>query len=86
MQSRQRKRMRKKDESNINCYQYATSSDTISLKVIKVGESLTGTLVYKLKEKDSNKGTIQGKKQGTILVATYNFMSESTESVRGGSI
>lgn len=66
----------------INCYRYASNSDTITLKVIHVGNSITGTLVYRLKEKDKNKGTIQGEMKGDILVADYTFTSEGTQSIR----
>jgi hypothetical protein len=65
-----------------NCYEYANIYDTISLKLIHVGESITGTLVYKLKEKDKNIGTIQGAMKGDLLVADYTFMSEGVSSVR----
>ena len=68
--------------SPINCYRYATNSDTVSLKLIHVGNSITGTLVYNLKEKDQNKGTIQGAMRDSVLVADYTFMSEGVQSVR----
>lgn len=71
-----------KADSAINCYQYATQSDTVTLKLIHIGENITGTLVYQLKEKDSNKGTIQGVMRGDVLLADYTFMSEGTQSVR----
>lgn len=72
----------KKETSLISCYQYASTADTISLKLIHVGESITGSLVYNLKEKDKNKGTIQGAMKGNLLVADYTFMSEGMQSVR----
>ena len=71
-----------KKSSPINCYKYATPTDTIILKVIHVGNSITGTLVYSLKEKDKNKGTIQGNMRGDILLADYTFMSEGIQSTR----
>lgn len=71
-----------KTPSAINCYRYASASDTIMLKVIHIGNSVTGTLVYSLKEKDKNKGTIQGNMNGNILIADYTFMSEGTQSIR----
>lgn len=71
-----------KAPSPINCYRYATEADTVILKVVHIGNSITGTLVYSLKEKDSNKGTIQGAMRGNILVADYTFMSEGIQSVR----
>jgi hypothetical protein len=66
----------------INCYKYASETDTIELKLIHVGEAITGTLVYKLREKDKNVGTIQGKMINDILVADYTFQSEGVRSVR----
>ncbi|MBX2924926.1 MAG: hypothetical protein KF746_22185 [Chitinophagaceae bacterium] len=71
-----------KPPSVINCYKYESVSDTVVLKLIHVGKSITGTLVYTLKEKDKNMGTIQGSMRGNILVADYIFMSEGTQSVR----
>ena len=71
-----------KKSSPINCYSYAAATDTIILKVIHIGNSITGTLVYSLKEKDKNKGTIQGNMRGDILVADYTFMSEGIQSTR----
>jgi len=71
-----------KPVSPVNCYRYANANDTISLKLIHVGQSITGTLVYALKEKDSNKGTIQGSMKGDLLVAEYTFMSEGMTSIR----
>lgn len=69
-------------DSLVNCYQYATPFDTVTLKLVHAGEKITGTLVYNLKEKDSNKGTIQGSMKGDILLANYTFMSEGVQSVR----
>ena len=65
-----------------NCYQYATAADTIALKITHQGDSITGTLVYKLKEKDSNNGTIRGVMKNNVLIADYTFMSEGIQSVR----
>jgi hypothetical protein len=72
----------KKQSPLINCYQYASNTDTITLKLIHVGEAITGTLVYSLKEKDKNKGTIQGNMRGNLLVADYTFLSEGVQSTR----
>lgn len=68
--------------SIINCYKYQNESDTIVLKLIHVGKSITGALVYTLKEKDKNMGTIQGAMKGNVLIANYTFMAEGTQSVR----
>jgi hypothetical protein len=71
-----------KKNSPPDCYRYANTTDTIILKLIHIGESITGTLVYKLHEKDKNTGTIQGSMRGDILLADYTFMSEGVVSIR----
>ncbi len=71
-----------KTSSPINCYSYASPSDTVTLKLIHIGNSITGTLVYSLKEKDKNKGTLLGNMSGDMLTADYTFMSEGIQSTR----
>lgn len=71
-----------KKVTSINCYRYASQTDTILLKTIPIGNAVTGTLVYKLKEKDKNEGTIQGTMKGNMLLADYSFMSEGMQSTR----
>ena len=66
----------------IACYQYATAADTITLKMVNMGGTVGGALIYKLKEKDRNAGTIKGTLRGDILLADYTFKSEGTESTR----
>ena len=66
----------------IACYRYANNNDTIILKTIKVGDAITGLLVYKLYQKDENAGTILGSMRGDLLVANYTFFSEGVEGVR----
>ncbi len=68
--------------SAINCYEYINKADTVILKLIHVGDAITGLLVYNLDGKDINKGTIKGGMQGNILVANYTFISEGTTSER----
>lgn len=64
------------------CYRFATASDTITLKVETFPNVVTGLLNYTLKEKDKNRGEIDGVMRGDTLVADYTFMSEGTRSVR----
>ena len=71
-----------KDEVPMTCYQYASQGDTVALKLVHLGDSYSGSLVYLFKEKDRNMGTIQGIMRGDILVADYTFNSEGTKSVR----
>lgn len=68
--------------SPAKCYQYADALDTISLTVIHLDSVITGTLAYRLKEKDKNDGTIQGKMVADLLIADYTFMSEGVWSTR----
>ena len=65
-----------------NCYQYISNKDTVTLKTNSADGLLTGTLDYNFYEKDKNKGTIQGKMNGEMLIADYTFSSEGMLSVR----
>lgn len=64
------------------CYAYASAQDTIRLTLSGTGAEVTGTLVYQLKEKDRNTGTLSGQLRGDTLFAEYTFWSEGLESVR----
>ena len=65
-----------------SCYQAITDKDTIDLHLTINGTNVSGELSYNLLEKDKNKGTLQGEMSGDTIFASYNFMSEGTESVR----
>ena len=69
-------------KQTINCYQYATAADTVRLTLVHVGGTITGMLLYQLKDKDMNAGSIKGTMKGDILVADYTFKSEGTVSTR----
>ncbi len=71
-----------KENSGTQCYLYTSAFDTILLNITQTNENVTGTLLYKLKEKDSNTGTIQGTIKDSIILADYTFMSEGINSVR----
>jgi hypothetical protein len=73
---------KKTGESPTRCYAYLTDRDTVRLQLALDGKSASGDLSYRLYEKDSNTGTIQGRMQGDTLIADYTFASEGTESVR----
>ena len=64
--------------SPVNCYRYENSKDTITLKLIHVGKSITGTLAYEMPQKNTSKGTIQGHMDGDLLVATFTPFIDST--------
>jgi hypothetical protein len=49
---------------------------------VSVDGFINGTLVYNYFEKDKNKGTLQGRMKGELLIADYTFASEGVESVR----
>ncbi|WP_448606877.1 hypothetical protein [Paenimyroides ceti] len=63
-------------------YLYQKEGDTISLQLQVKDSKVTGELVYKLKEKDANTGTIEGEIKDNIIIAFYTFQSEGTTSVR----
>lgn len=71
-------------ENNIetNCYQYQTDKDTIQLQLNIAGDKVSGSLVYKLHEKDRNTGTLKGNFKGDTLIADYLFDSEGSSSIR----
>ena len=68
----------RKPSSAVNCYQYSNAKDTITLKLIHVGESITGTLAYKMPQINTAKGTIQGYMENDLLVATFTSFVDST--------
>ena len=65
-----------------DCYRYVNNKDTVTLKIIHVGENKTGTLVYNFFEKDRNEGTIQGYIKNGLLIADYSYRAEGMQSVR----
>lgn len=68
--------------TNKTCYAYINNKDTVSLSIVKVGNSFTGMLDYNLYEKDKNTGTIAGLIKGDTIIADYTFNAEGTSSVR----
>lgn len=67
---------------NIFCYSTRGGKDTVFLKTEVYPNVVTGSLSYKIYEKDSNTGTIDGTLKGDTLIADYTFMSEGQSSVR----
>jgi thioredoxin-related protein len=65
-----------------SCYAAITGKDTILLKVEIFEHVVTGHLVYKLYEKDSNTGNFEGQLKGDTLIADYTFRSEGSTSTR----
>jgi hypothetical protein len=64
------------------CYMAVMKNDTVSLKIEKFPNTVTGTLSYNFNEKDDNNGTIEGTLNGDTLIAAYTFTSEGKSSVR----
>ena len=65
-----------------SCYSSTTGKDTVILKVEVFPNVVTGKILYKLFEKDSNKGEFNGRFHGDTLLADYKFMSEGKLSSR----
>ena len=72
----------KKDSTFNICYSSIVKKDTVLLNALMSGDSITGSLGYKLYEKDQNNGSIIGKMSGDTIRARYTFMSEGKESIR----
>ena len=64
------------------CYVTTAGKDSAHLKITIDKDSVTGSLMYKLHERDSNIGTIEGQITGDTLIADYKFMSEGIVSTR----
>jgi len=66
----------------LSCYNYMQNKDTIRLNITITGNTFSGHMLYQLKEKDRNDGTLQGTIKGDTLIADYTFSSEGVQSVR----
>ncbi|MEJ7626343.1 MAG: hypothetical protein WKF35_05740 [Ferruginibacter sp.] len=64
------------------CYQMNIEKDTALMNISVDGNAVTGTLLYKRFEKDSNTGNISGKYENGKITGWYNFLSEGKSSVR----
>lgn len=64
------------------CYAAMHPRDTTILHVEKLPNVVTGTLSYKIFQKDINNGEFDGVLHGDTLIASYNFSSEGKRSVR----
>lgn len=64
------------------CYAYTQNGDTVRMNITASSNIFTGHLLYHIKEKDRNKGTLQGIINGDTLIADYTFSSEGMQSVR----
>jgi len=64
------------------CYAYTANGDSILLILQQQGETVKGSLIYALKEKDRNSGTIDGTIKDGKILARYTFASEGSTSIR----
>lgn len=65
-----------------HCYQYIKDKDSVEMKVVYMGNAVSGSMTYKLSGKDRNNGTFSGDMNGSLIVAYYTFFSEGRQSVR----
>ncbi len=65
-----------------SCYFSTTGKDTVQLKLEVFPNVVTGKLLYKFYEKDSNTGEFNGQLHGDTLLADYKFISEGKLSTR----
>jgi hypothetical protein len=63
------------------CYA-SYGKDSVRLNVEIIEKAVTGSLLYKPYQKDSNSGNVEGLLKGDTLLANYTFMSEGVQSVR----
>jgi uncharacterized protein (DUF2147 family) len=69
-------------EAQPQCFIQVTGKDTARLELAFSGDSVHGRLEYRRYEKDSNRGSISGTRQGNIINVQYSFMSEGVTSTR----
>ena len=70
------------DSSSTACFLFNKNRDTANLNLNTIDSKVSGTLNYKLYEKDKNSGVIAGIVKGDTIIADYTFQSEGTSSVR----
>lgn len=68
--------------SGKHCYAFTGAKDTILMSVTVNDKQASGSLSYKLSEKDRNDGRFEGTMSGDTLFADYHFLSEGVQSVR----
>lgn len=66
----------------LGCYIYDANGNLIILEITDINDSVLGNLSYALKEKDANTGTFAGILKDSVLLGSYTFISEGTESTR----
>ncbi|MCF0056269.1 hypothetical protein LXL81_10920 [Dyadobacter sp. CY356] len=71
-----------KDSTFNICYSSVVKKDTVLLNALMSGDSVRGSLGYKLYEKDHSNGSLLGKMYGDTLKATCTFMVNGSESIQ----
>ncbi|MFC6196016.1 hypothetical protein ACFP1I_30695 [Dyadobacter subterraneus] len=71
-----------KDSTFNICYSSVVKKDTVLLNALMFGDSVKGSLGYKLYEKDHSNGSLLGKMYGDTLKATCTFMVKGSESIQ----
>jgi len=71
-----------KDSTFNVCFSSVLKKDTILLNALMYGDSVKGSLGYKLYEKDHSNGSLLGKMYGDTLKATCTFMVKGAESIQ----
>lgn len=64
------------------CYVFNDTKNVISFEITDNKSEIKGLLAYSLAEKDRNSGNFVGQLNNGILIGTYTFQSEGTESTR----
>ncbi|MCF2447688.1 hypothetical protein L0657_27280 [Dyadobacter sp. CY345] len=64
------------------CYSSILKKDTVMMNALMYGDSIKGSLGYKLYEKDENNGSFFGKMFGDTLKAMCTFKTATSESVQ----
>ncbi|MAW94423.1 MULTISPECIES: hypothetical protein [unclassified Leeuwenhoekiella] len=64
------------------CYGYAEDGTKITFQITRVDPLVQGTLIYDWAEKDRNSGSFNGSYENGLILGTYSFVSEGTESSR----
>lgn len=64
------------------CYGYSKDGTKITFQITRVDPLIQGTLIYDWAEKDRNSGSFNGSFDNGVILGTYTFISEGTESSR----
>ncbi|MBU7576934.1 MAG: META domain-containing protein [Flavihumibacter sp.] len=68
--------------TNHYCYENAGGTDSIRLRIDLVGTDVSGELLYAIRGKDRNEGSVHGEWFGDTLVLDYMYQSEGSLSSR----